>query len=149
MTSFLENKGVPGIVERTLIRPPSSRLGPIEPALRAQLMVQSPVAGKYDKVVDRESAYEMLRARADAAAREAAAQEAAPVPEVAEEDGLNRARRWDGGMGERKAAPKREGTTSRSDSIGTSFAKSFARQLGSKTGQAVVRGILGSLFRSR
>ena len=147
VTSFLEAKGIPGVVERTLIRPPSSKLGPIDPALRAQLVVQSPVKGKYDIPVDRESAYEKLQARAGAAAREAA--EAAPAPTA--DDGLNRARRWDGGAragAEERAAP-RSSSSGRSDSIGTAFAKSFARQLGSRTGQAVVRGILGSLFRSR
>ncbi|PLL13174.1 ATP-binding protein [Tabrizicola sp. TH137] len=157
VTSLLENKGIPGIVERTLVRPPSSQLGPIDPALRAQLMVQSPLKGKYDAVVDRESAYEKLRARADAAAREAAQESAPPAPSpwdrgaATEEaaDGYRRARRYDGDRGE-EAAPRRSGSASgRSDSIGTAFAKSFARQLGTKTGQAVVRGILGSLFRSR
>jgi len=155
VTSFLENKGIPGIVERTLIRPPSSQLGPIDPALRAQLMVQSPVAGKYDRVVDRESAYEKLRARADAAARDAAQAEAPQDEDARDEepadDGYRRARRYDGGRAEaeRETAPKPRSSAGRSDSIGTAFAKSFARQLGTKTGQAVVRGILGSLFRSR
>lgn len=158
VTSFLENKGIPGIVERTLIRPPSSQLGPIDPAVRAQLMVASPVAGKYDKVVDRESAYEMLRSRADAAAREAQAQEGAqsddrPSPwdkgagrPDGDADGYSRARRYDGNA---KAEPKPRSSSSRSDSVGEAFAKSFARQLGSRSGQALVRGILGSLFRSR
>ncbi len=154
VTSFLEAKGIPGIVERTLIRPPSSQLGPIDPALRAQLIVGSPLKGKYDTVVDRESAYEKLRARAEVAAREAqdqaqsgAAPKASPWERpAAEDDGLQNARRYDGGS--REAAPKRA-PASRADSIGTAFAKSFARQIGTKTGQAVVRGILGSLFRSR
>lgn len=152
VTSFLEAKGIPGIVQRTLIRPPSSQLGPIDPALRAKVMAVSPVSGKYDTVIDRDSAYEKLRARADAAAQ--AATEAAPAPApaspwerpAAEDDGLRNARRYDGGD-TREAAPRK--AASRGDSIGTAFAKSFARQIGSKTGQAVVRGILGSLFRSR
>lgn len=161
VTSLLENKGIPGIVERTLIRPPSSQLGPIDPGLRAQLLVLSPLKGKYDAVVDRESAYEKLRARAEAAAR-AAAEEKAPTSspwdrgdgtEPAADDGYRRARRYEGGR-QQDPAPRRGGSTgssgsSRSDSIGTAFAKSFARQLGTKSGQAVVRGILGSLFRSR
>jgi DNA helicase HerA-like ATPase len=158
VTSFLENKGIPGIVERTLIRPPSSQLGPIDPAVRAQLMVASPVAGKYDKVIDRESAYEKLRARADAAAREAQAQpEDSPSPwgrgenggadrPDGDADGYSRARRYDGNA---KAEARPRSTSSRSDSVGEAFAKSFARQLGSRSGQALVRGILGSLFKSR
>ncbi len=88
----------------------------------------------------------MLRAQAAAAAREADAQAA---PEAApDDDGLSLARRYDGGARE-NARSSRSAGSSRSDSIGVAFAKSFARQLGTKTGQAVVRGILGSLFRSR
>ena len=154
VTSFLENKGIPGVVERTLIRPPSSQLGPVDPAIRAQVMAASPVAGKYDTVLDRESAFEMLRARADAAAREAAQAEAqANAPRDAgaasgDDDGYARARRYDGGARE-ESRPKPRSSSSRSDSVGEAFAKSFARQLGSRSGQALVRGILGSLFRSR
>ena len=154
VTSFLENKGIPGVVERTLIRPPSSQLGPVDPAIRAQVMAASPVAGKYDTVLDRESAFEMLRARADAAAREVAQAEAqggasrdAGEPS-GDDDGYTRARRYDGGARD-EARPKARSSSSRSDSVGEAFAKSFARQLGSRSGQALVRGILGSLFRSR
>ncbi len=155
VTSFLENKGIPGIVERTLIRPPSSFLGPIDAGLRSQVMAQSPVAGKYDTVIDRESAYEMLRARANAAAQEAAqdtSAEASPwdkgTASPTDDDGYTRARRYDGtANAEPKAKPR--SSSSRSDSVGEAFAKSFARQLGSRSGQALVRGILGSLFRSR
>jgi DNA helicase HerA-like ATPase len=146
VTSFLENKGIPGMVERTLIRPPSSKLGPIDPALRAQLVVQSPVKGKYEAPVDRESAYEMLRLRAETAAAEAARQ--AGPEAVPDDDGLSHARRY-GGAAREGGRSSRPAPSSRSDSIGEAFAKSFARQLGTRTGQAVVRGILGSLFRSR
>ena len=153
VTSMLENKGIPGVVERTLIRPPASQLGPIDPGTRAQLLAASPLRGKYDTAVDRESAYEKLRARADQAARAAQA-EAAPPPVSPwdrgadpADDGYRQARRYDGGQTE--TAPKPRSSAGRSDSIGTAFAKSFARQLGSRTGQAVVRGILGSLFKSR
>ena len=156
VTSFLELKGIPGIVERTLIRPPSSQLGPIDPALRAQLIVQSPLKGKYDTTVDRDSAYERLRARAEAAATEAArAEEAAnPTQRGTSDTGLridpdefSRGRRYDGGTTPRRDPAKKP--SSRSDSIGETFAKSFARQLGGKTGQAIVRGVLGSIFKSR
>lgn len=144
VTSFLENKGIPGVVERTLIRPPSSQLGPLDPATRAAVMGASPLRGIYDRLVDRDSAHEMLRARAEAAAREAAA---AP-PEADADDGFRRARRY-GADKEATPPAQRSSRSSRSDSIGTAFAKSFARQLGTKSGQALVRGVLGSLFRSR
>jgi hypothetical protein len=145
VTSFLQDKGVPGIVERTLIRPPSSQLGPIDPARRAETIAQSPLRGKYDQTIDRDSAYERLRARAaDATAMAQPLTDRAAGPSA--EDGLTHARRY-GGQVARPATDRV--TAGRSDSIGTAFAKSFARQLGSRTGQAVVRGILGSLFRSR
>ncbi|WP_374644026.1 helicase HerA-like domain-containing protein [Tabrizicola sp.] len=143
VTSLLEAKGVPGIAERTLVRPPSSQLGPIDAAARAAVIAGSPVRGKYDRVLDRESAWEKLRARAEAAAREAEAEEERAAEETRE---FERARRYDG-EGYREARPKRG--ASRSDSVGTAFAKSFARQLGSRSGQALVRGILGSIFGKR
>jgi uncharacterized protein len=75
LVSTLEAKGVPSVVQRTLIRPPASRLGPITDAERHQIQAMSPVAGQYDKTIDRESAFEILQKRgaeaADAAEREA------------------------------------------------------------------------------
>jgi DNA helicase HerA-like ATPase len=149
VTSFLEAKGIPGMAERTLVRPPSSQLGPIDPAIRAQLMRASGLGAKYDTAIDRDSAHERLRARAERAARDAA--EAEDRTE-AEEREFARARRYDaddraGETGARRPSPSRP--TGRSDSIGTAFAKSFARQLGTKSGQAIVRGVLGSIFGRR
>jgi hypothetical protein len=144
VTSLLEAKGIPGVAERTLIRPPSSQLGPLEDAMRAAVMAASPVAGKYDVAVDRDSAWERLRARADKAAQAAAKEAAETEARETEAREFERARRYDG---KAEAAPKK--TSSRSDSIGTAFAKSFARQLGTKSGQAVIRGVLGSIFGKR
>ena len=143
VTSFLEAKGAPGIVERTLVRPPSSQAGPIDPAERAAVIASSPFKGKYDVAVDRDSAFEMLRARADAAATEA---EAAKGRSAELDEAFNNARRWDG-TPTAKPAPKP--AARRGDSVTEAFAKSFARQLGSKSGQALVRGVLGSLFKAR
>lgn len=145
VTSFLELKGIPGVVERTLIRPPSSKLGPLDPAMRAQLVTQSPLKGKYDVAVDRDSAYERLRAREQQAA-EAALPKSGSTDLRIDPDEFSRGRRYDGRT-EREPAPKK--SASRGDSVSEAFAKSFARQLGSKTGQAIVRGVLGSLFKSR
>ena len=72
VVSLLEEKGVPAMVSRTLIRPPESRLGPITAAERAETLAASPVAGKYETAVDRESAAEILSGRADKQAKEAA-----------------------------------------------------------------------------
>lgn len=152
VTSFLLDKGIPGVVERTLIRPPSSQLGPIDPGTRAMLVAGSPIAGKYEAEIDRDSAFEKLKARAEAAAKEAAEAEAAEAKAAQDakefqidEREFNSARRYDGN----RDAPKTTKKRSSSDSIGEAFAKSFARQLGTKSGQAIVRGILGSLFKSR
>jgi DNA helicase HerA-like ATPase len=148
VTSFLEAKSVPGIVERTLIRPPSSQLGPIDASARAQIVAASPMGAKYTTTIDRDSAYERLRSRAEKSAREAEALEREETRRVEEDREFRNARRYDGGPSRTEAPPKRS-PSSRSDSIGEAFAKSFARQLGSKTGQAVVRGVLGSIFGRR
>ena len=154
VTSFLEPKGVPGVVQRTLIRPPFSQLGPITDQERRAIMANSPMALKYDKTVDRESAHEILAARAEQAARQSAAAGAAGA-----DDDLwkmdreyTRARRYDPNI--QIPAPKQGGrasrsSSSRSDTVVDAFGKSLARQLGTRTGQALVRGVLGSLFRGR
>jgi uncharacterized protein len=72
LVSFLEGNGVPSVVERTLIRPPSARLGTITDEERRAVMAKSPVKGQYDTAVDRESAYEVLQKRAEEEAAEAA-----------------------------------------------------------------------------
>ena len=150
VTSFLEQKGIPGIVERTLVRPPSSQLGPVDAAVRAALVAASPVKGKYDIAIDRDSAYERLRAKAERAAQDAAAAEAEAARKAGDAQEFDRAHRYDGkGYGVPKSGGASRTTTGRGDSIGTAFAKSFARQLGSKSGQAIIRGVLGSLFGRR
>ncbi|MEO8245080.1 MAG: helicase HerA-like domain-containing protein [bacterium] len=154
VTSFLEDKGIPGIVERTLVRPPSSLLGPVDAAVRAGLIAASPMAAKYNQTVDRDSAYERLQKRAADAAQNA--QTAAPPPatpptSAPADDGFSHAKRYDGGVsgGSSTVTRKSTGGASRNDSLGEAFAKSFARQLGTRTGQAVVRGVLGSIFGKR
>jgi hypothetical protein len=127
------------------VRPPNSQLGPIDEAARAAVVAASPLKGKYDVAVDRESAAELLQARA-AKAAEAAAAPKGPTLQI-DPDEFNRARRYD--PGQAAPAPKPRSSTSRSDSVTDAFAKSFARQLGTKSGQALVRGVLGSLFKGR
>ncbi|MFV0360637.1 helicase HerA-like domain-containing protein [Tropicimonas sp.] len=159
VTSFLENKGMPGMAERTLIRPPSSQLGPLDPTVRAQVIAASPVAGRYDTALDRESAFEILARRTQAAAEEAENSIPGKAGGIdwrnvnyasADEREFTSARRYSGGpAGGAPAAPKRRGGASRSDSVTSAFVKSFARQLGTQSGRAVARGILGGLFRGR
>ena len=138
VTSFLETKGIPSMVERTLIRPPASQLGPIEPAVRQAIIATSPLKGKYETILDRDSAFERLRAKAGQTAGAAARFDGGE---------FNAGRRYGG---DRAPQEKPQRTSSgQSDSIGTVFAKSIARQIGTRSGQALVRGILGSLFKSR
>jgi DNA helicase HerA-like ATPase len=132
LVSVLDLKGIPTMVERTLIRPPSSRLGPITPDERSKLIKNSPVFGQYEESVDRESAYEKLQGmaekRASAAARE----------KQAKADACANAR----------APRERE---SASDRFVKNVASSVGRQLGTSiarsVGNALVRGILGGLTR--
>ena len=102
---------------------------------------------KYRDAVDRDSAYERLRAKAERAAQEAQQQEQTDARRRAEDGEYRNARRYDGGGTATETPKKRSTTAGRSDSIGEAFAKSFARSLGSKSGQAVIRGVLGSIFR--
>ncbi|MBZ4023044.1 ATP-binding protein [Rhodobacter sp. TJ_12] len=150
VTSFLQPKGVPGVVERTLVRPPQSRLGPITAEERRAVLMASPFGGKYDTPLDRESASEILAARAQKAAEDAAAADhAAQAPEARAKLEFTRARRFT----PIKPTPAPRKTTarrsSRSDSIAEVFGKSLARQLATKAGQQIVRGLLGSLFKAR
>ena len=163
VTSFLEDKGVPGVVERTLIRPPQSQLGPIDAAVRATMVAASPMQAKYARTVDRDSAYERLQARAGAAQPPVApARPDTPETAAASAPAYSSARRIGGGAiggggsyggggeigGSTPASPRGQ-AASRSDSLGEAFAKSFARQIGTQTGRAMVRGLLGGLFGKR
>jgi DNA helicase HerA-like ATPase len=143
VTSFLEAKGVPGMVERTLIRPPSSQLGPITPAERQAVIAASPCRGKYDTAIDRDSAQEMLARRAAEAAR------AAERAEVGQDDLSPADREYQAGRRYSGSRVSRSSTARRGDSVGEAFAKSMARSIGTRTGSALVRGILGGLFRAR
>ena len=109
-------------------------------------MAASPMAAKYGQTLDRPSAYEKLRARAGQAAHDQG-----QTGSVEAEAGFNNAKRYGGGVkgGAAQTPGRPTGNSSRNDSLGEAFAKSFARQLGTRTGQAVVRGILGSIFGKR
>jgi uncharacterized protein len=121
LVSLLDAKGTPIPVERAFVLPPRSRLAPLSPEERARVLKASPVRGKYDAAVDRESAYERLTARAAERAEEA------PAPR---ERG-------------RAAEPHSE----IADTLGA-MAKSVARSAGTQIGREIVRGVLGSLFGS-
>jgi DNA helicase HerA-like ATPase len=141
LVSFLDEKGRPGIVERAFIVPPQGQIGPITPAQRQQLMRTSLVAGTYDKAVDRESAYESLKARAEKAAQAAAAQAQAEqrarttAQPAASEGGLG------GVLGDILG-----GRGGRREGAVEAMAKSAARSIGSQIGRTLIRGVLGGLF---
>ncbi|MDJ1008180.1 MAG: DUF853 family protein [Paracoccaceae bacterium] len=145
VTSMLEEKGAPGVVERTLIRPPSSQLGPITKAERAAAMAASAVAGKYDTAQDRESAYEVLTRRAAEAAKEAEAAERAEEEAEAAMREYKTARRY---TGERVGRSTSRRSRS-SESFGEAIAGVVIKELKGTTGRRIVRGVLGGLFKGR
>ncbi len=149
VTSMLENKGIPGIAQRTLIRPPSSKLGPIEASDRKALMATSPMGAKYDTAVDRESAHEILLKRADAAAKEAAAAEEAEAKAEEEEREFRNARRYDGGSSRSTSSRTSRSRSSKDQSFGEAIGSAVIKELKGTTGRRIVRGILGTLFKSR
>jgi DNA helicase HerA-like ATPase len=137
LVSFLEGNGVPAMVQQTLIRPPSARVGPVTPAERRSIISASPVRGKYDEAVDRESAYEMLQKKAA---------EAAPPEDSKAESGSS-----GGGLIGSVLGGLFGGGKSRRMSTGEvvvkQVARSVASQVGTQVGRAIVRGILGGLKR--
>jgi len=121
LVSFLEEDGKPGIVQRAFILPPHGQIGPITPQERSAIINNSPVKGTYENVIDRESAYEMLKARASKAS-----------VEIEE------------GKTIKKSEPKAPGR--KGDTLMEAMLKSAARTVGSTVGRQIVRGILGSLL---
>lgn len=145
VTSLLDEDGIPSIVERTLIRPPSSQLGPLDKVMRAAMMQASTMSGKYDQTLDRESAFEILRQRADDAA--AAAEKAEAEEEAAEQEmrEYKKARRYDAPQAGRSTSRSRKS----SGGFGDALAQVVVKELKGTTGRRIVRGILGGLFKGR
>ena len=128
LVSTLDAKSAPNVVQRTLIRPPSSRLGPITDRERAEIMADSPVASTYDEAIDRESAYEILLEKEEEAAREAerlAREEEKAKRELEKKKSRTRSR-------SRRQTP----TEAAVKTATRTFARDFTRY--------VLRGILGS-----
>jgi hypothetical protein len=158
LVSLLDEKGRPSVTERLYVLPPGSQIGPITPEQRKALIAGSIVAGVYEQAVDRESAYEKLKGRAEAAAPAgAAAGGAAPVP----------ATPGSGGAVPKAGAPAGPAGATGGGALGglsdvlfgstgprggkheglvESFAKSAIRTIGSSVGREIARGVLGSLL---
>ncbi len=146
LVSTLEKKGHPSVVQRTLIRPPSSRLGPLTKQERQDVIDKSPVLGVYDKSVDRESAYEILQGRAKAKAEQEEKQRAQESEEETETRGGFSLPDWLGGDSASSSKSTRSRRrSSRRQSTTEALTKSVARSMGTALGRALVRGILGSL----
>jgi DNA helicase HerA-like ATPase len=147
LISFLDEKGTPCVVERAFVVPPHSRIGPVTAEQRQQLRDTSIVAGQYEQVADRESAYEILKGKADnmaALSAEQAEAEAAAAEIEAQRVAEEAARKAEEAAA--KEAARGTGGSSRSDSTVEAFAKSAARAVGSNLGRQIVRGVLGSIF---
>jgi DNA helicase HerA-like ATPase len=142
LVSVLDAKGAPTPVERVLIRPPASRVGPLKPEERDQLNRASPVAGKYDRAIDRESAFERLRGRAEPAP----APRPGPVPDIARSGPWSRRPEPEPAPARQPPASRRQGRST-AEQIATSVATSVARSMGTQVGRAIMRGVLGSIFR--
>jgi DNA helicase HerA-like ATPase len=149
LVSFLDEKGRPGIVERAFIVPPGGQIGPIEAGRRQQLMQTSLVAGVYEKTVDRDSAYEVLKARAAQAQAEQAQIQAEAAARKAESqapaDGGGSGGGLGGVLGDLLGGATGAGGRRR-EGVVEALAKSAARSVGSQVGRAIIRGVLGSLL---
>ena len=132
LVSFLDAKGRPEMVERAYVLPPCGRIGPATPEERQRVMAASGLSGVYDKPVDRESAYERLASRAQAAAPPAAG-----APSTHGGSWTDSVKDSLGGL---------LSGSGRKDSIVEAVAKSAARTIGSTVGREIVRGVLGSLL---
>jgi len=139
LVSCLDEKGRPHIVERAYIVPPGGYIGPITPEKRQQLMQTSLVAGVYENTVDQESAYEVLKARAEANAEQAEAETQAKA------QAKTAAATESGGFGGMLGGLL-GGGGSRREGVVEALAKSAARSVGSQVGRAIIRGVLGSLL---
>ena len=132
LVSFLDEKGIPSLVELSFICPPDSRIGAITDAERNDTVKASNVFGFYEKSIDRESAYEILQGRAAQSATETKADE-----------GFN----WGGIFGGNSAPSRSSKPVGRhSDSILDTVVKTTARTIGSELGRQIIRGVLGSLL---
>ena len=142
LVSFLDTKGRPSITERVYVLPPGSQIGPITPQQRQALMASSLVAGVYEKVVDRESAYEKLKGRAEQMAAQAPANGKGAATAPQEEGGLL------GGLNDvlfGSTGPR----GGRRDGLAQTMAKSAVRTMGTTLGREILRGVMGSIFGGR
>ena len=136
LVSVLSDDGRPLSVEKTLIAPPESQIGPLTESERQAVIQRSPLHGRYDEALDRQSAYELLAERAEAA-RAQEAQQKAEMEAAKRRQAEERAQRRSARGGRRR------------QSAGEAMMKSAARAIGSQIGRQIIRGVLGSIFGRR
>jgi len=156
LVSFLDEKGRPMPVERAFILPPASQIGPISDEERQQAIANSIVAGVYEKTVDRESAYEKIKGRVaakqpDAPPVQPAAKGSAATPSSisnapAEPAGPSIGDKMKDALGGLFGG---SGVARRKDTVVEAMVKSAARSIGSQVGREIIRGVLGSILKSK
>jgi hypothetical protein len=169
LVSMLDAKGTPCITERALIKPPLSKVGPLDPATKQEILERDPIGHKYDQELDRESAFEMLKDRADeekraeldAAREEAEAAERAKAQAAYEKDEAKRQAAEDREFARRqrvyqqeqerleRARAREAAKPSAVEKALTGAAQSAMRSVGTQVGRQLMRGILGGLFKGR
>ena len=168
LVSFLEGNGTPSMVERCMIRPPSGRVGPISEDERKALMASSPVKGKYDQAIDRESAYEILQKRMQEGTDEEPLDGSPPSDKTAQASasggfagvmawiteivhsifGTGHGRRTRLTRGQKVARQVTRSVTNQiAGKIAADIGKSIGGKAGSSVGRAIVRGTMGGILR--
>lgn len=142
LVSTLEKGGVPSVTERTFIKPPLSRVGPLSDLERAGLTALSPLKGRYDAALNRESAFEILKGRAEQKAIDLSQAENQKVATSAGGGGGGGGSPWGAGSTTSARRP-----TSNRQGYGEAMVKSVVRTVGSQLGREIVRGILGGILR--
>ena len=131
LVSFLDGKGRPGVTERVYVLPPASQIGPITPQQRQALTAQSIVAGVYEKTLDRESAYEKIKGRAESRLPEKSTPAEAPAG---------------GGLLDSIGSIFGGGVRRTRTSAGEQLIRSAASSVGREVGRQIIRGVLGGIF---
>jgi uncharacterized protein len=149
LISLLDEKGSPTVVERAFILPPHSKIGPITPEQRQQIIKGSVIFGHYEKVIDRESAFEILKGRAEHVAQEEAATAAQKQAEFEHKQAEKRAemerKQADKLAREQQRATARQPQSTTEKVIGA-FTSSAARSIGTSLGRQVLRGVMDNIF---
>ena len=140
LVSFLDEKGQPGIVERAFVLPPRSQIGPITPDIRKRIVSGSVLYGHYERTVDRESAFEILKQRAGKIADTGRGQQSGTDSRDATAPSMGRIPL----PPQPREAPRPAGRPR--DTLLESMAKSAARSIGSSVGRQIIRGVLGGIL---